>query len=94
MVADLKQLKDKLQGVTLTDIVMEAGIRGGPLRLDTAGFPSNACLNWVCMGSCKRANCQMNHPNLVADAAAIAVYKQIEPGIKQLLERNKRPKQK
>jgi hypothetical protein len=61
---------------------MKAGIRGGPSRLDTAGFPSNACLNWVC------------HPNSVADAAAMAVYKQIEMEIKRLLEMNKRPKQK
>jgi hypothetical protein len=93
--SELKKLKEKLQDVlTLTDIVMEAGVRGGPLRLDTAGFPNNACLNWVCMGSCKRANCHMNHPTSVGEEAALAVYKQIEPGIKRLLETNKRPKQK
>jgi hypothetical protein len=94
MTQDLKKLKEKLEGVTLSDIVMEAGIRGGPSRLDTTGLPNNACLNWICMGSCRRPTCRMTHPTSVPDAAALAIYRQIEPGIKRLLETNKRPKQK
>jgi hypothetical protein len=36
----------------------------------------------------------MNHPISITDVAALAVYKQMEPGIKRLLKTNKRPKQK
>jgi hypothetical protein len=90
---DLRQLKEKLHGVTLTDIVTEAGIRGGPSRLDTNGWPAKACLNWVCMGACKRPGCVNDHPFFVDGGTATMVYKQIKPGIKCLLETNKRPKQ-
>jgi hypothetical protein len=90
--AELKQLKEKLNGVTLTDIVIEAGIQGGPSRLNTNGWPDKACLNWVCMGVCKRLDCLNDHPVSVDNATATTVYKQLEPGIKRLLETNKRPK--
>jgi hypothetical protein len=90
--ADLKQLKEKLNGVTLTDIVIEAGIQGGPSCLNTNGWPNKACLNWVCMGACKTLDCLNDHPTSVDNTTAVTVYKQLEPGIKRLLETNKRPK--
>ena len=45
--APFRQLKTKFNRITLTDIVKEAGVRGGPSALDMAGLPTRTCLNWV-----------------------------------------------
>jgi hypothetical protein len=86
---DFKKLREKFRQLTLTEIAQEAGIRGGPSKLDVTGWPQDGCLNWLCMGICKRSNCRNNHPASVDDAASQAVYKQLEPGIKHLLENGK-----
>jgi hypothetical protein len=91
--ADIKKIKETIQQLTLSDIAKEAGIRGGPSTLNTTGWPNNACLNWLCMGACMRRGCRLNHPTSVDDATATAVYKQLEPGVKRLLETKKRPGQ-
>jgi hypothetical protein len=39
------------------------------------------------MGKCRRRNkCDFEHPTSVEEAAAVAMYKQLEPGIRKLLE--------
>jgi hypothetical protein len=88
----LKRLKEKLARVTLSDIVSEAGISGGPSKLETAGLPAHTCLNWICMGTCKWKTCPNLHPAHVDDTIGTALYKQLEPGIKRLLETGKRPR--
>jgi hypothetical protein len=87
--ADLTRLKENMRGITLSEIVKEANIRGGPTALDTTGWPNNTCLNWIIMGTCARRRCANNHPTSIDAAAATAVYKQLEPGIKRLLESKK-----
>jgi hypothetical protein len=87
-----QQLKDKLSDVTLSDIVYEAGIKGGPSQLTTTGWPSKLCLNWACMGKCPKYKCEFDHPASIDNAVAAVVYRQMEPGIKRLLETGKRPK--
>jgi hypothetical protein len=89
---ELARLRDKMHDVTLSDIVKEAGLRGGPSNLNTSGLPTNCCLNWVCMGVCMRPRCTMSHPEHVDETGALAVYQQIAPGITRLLETGKRPK--
>ena len=88
----LKRLKEAMARVTLTEIVTEAGVSGGPSKLDTTGLPAGTCLNWVCMGECRYKNCRNGHPAAVDDTSANNLYKQIEPGINRLLERGKRPR--
>lgn len=44
------------------------------------------------MGKCKRKKCGLKHPNSVEEATARAIYQQLEPGIKQLLESGKQRK--
>lgn len=84
--ADLTKLKETVRGITLTEIVKEANIQGGPTAIDTTGWPNNTCLNWIIMGTCARQCCTNNHPTSINAAAAVAVYHQLEPGIKRLLE--------
>jgi hypothetical protein len=89
---DFKKLKDKFNRITLTEIATEAGIHGGPSKLNVTGWPTNACLNWLCMGVCKRPTCRNDHPASVNDASSQAVYKQLEAGVKRLLENGKKSK--
>ena len=87
-----RQLKTKFNRLTLSDIVKEAGVRGGPFSLDTAGLPARTCLNWICMGKCTRRPCDNDHPVTVDEAIATTLYAQLEPGIKRMLETGKRPR--
>jgi hypothetical protein len=89
---DFKKLKQKMRRVTLSQITHEAGIRGGPSQLNITGWPPNACLNFLCMGVCRRQSCINDHPTSTDEATAISVYKQLEPGITRLLETGKRSK--
>jgi hypothetical protein len=86
-----RQLKTRMNRLTLSDIVRVAGVRGGPSSLDTAGLPAKTCLNWICMGKCTRRPCYNDHPDTVDEAIATTLYNQLEPGIKRLLD-NKRPR--
>jgi hypothetical protein len=88
----LQQLRERISGITLSDITFEAGFRRGPSSMDTTGFPEGACLNWICMGDCSRPGCLKSHPEQVDEAAAVAVYTQMEPGIKRLLQSGKKPR--
>jgi hypothetical protein len=88
----LQQIKDRFAGVTLSDIVQESGIRGGPLGLNTTGLPPKSCLNWVCMGHCRHCTCQFQHPDHIEEAIAETIFKQMEPGVRRILEAGKRPK--
>jgi hypothetical protein len=84
---ELQKLKKRKPGVTLTLICQAAGLRRGTRDLDRSGLPRKACLNYVCMGKCRRSNkCDFEHPTSVEEAAAVAMYKQLEPGIRKLLE--------
>jgi hypothetical protein len=81
-----------MSNVMLSDIVYEAGLKGGPSQLTTTGW-NNLCLNWACMGKCpKYKKCNLDHPASVDNAVATTVYQQMEPGIKRLLETGKKPK--
>jgi hypothetical protein len=88
---DITKLRNKISDVTLSDIVREAGLKGGPSNLNTGGLPTNCCLNWVCMGGCMRPRCTMTHPESIDETAATAVYQQIAPGVARLLETGKKP---
>ena len=90
--APFRQLKTKFNRITLTAIVKEAGVRGGPSALDMAGLPARTCLNWICMGKCNRRPCTNDHPVTVAEGIATTLYAQLEPGIKRILETGKRPR--
>ena len=85
---DLKELKNKISRLTLSQIALEAGIRGGPSRLNITGWPARTCLNWVCMGACRRQGCGNEHPATVDDTTSANVYKQLDPGIRKLLQGN------
>jgi hypothetical protein len=89
---ELQQLKAKMSNVTLSDIVYEAGLKCGPSQLTTTGWHNNLCLNWACMGKCPKYKCNFDHLASVGNAVAATVYKQMEPGIKRLLETGKKPK--
>jgi hypothetical protein len=89
---ELQQLKAKMSDVMLSDIVYEAGLKGGPSQLTTTGWHNNLCLNWACMGKCPKYKCDFDHPTSVDNAVATTVYQQMEPGIKRLLETGKKPK--
>jgi hypothetical protein len=91
-VTPLQQLREKISGLTLSDITSEAGFHRGPSSMDTTGLPEGACLNWICMGSCSRPDCRKSHPEQVDEAAAAAIYAQLEPGIKRLLQSGKKPR--
>lgn len=73
----------------LNDMVSEAGIQGGPQRLDVTGLPANVCLNYLCFGSCAWAKCKRNHVHDVDDAAVTALFQQLEPGIVRLADKKK-----
>jgi hypothetical protein len=89
----LRQLKDKFEGITLSEIAKEeAGVRGGPYEIDVTGLPSKSCLNWVCMDKCNHRSCGFRHPEHVKEATAEAIFKQMEPGVRRILETGKRPK--
>lgn len=38
------------------------------------------------MGKCRRRKCALKHPTKVEEATARAIYQQLEPGIKRLIE--------
>jgi hypothetical protein len=44
------------------------------------------------MGKCPKYKCEFDHPASIDNAVAAVVYRQMEPGIKRLLETGKRPK--
>ena len=88
----LRKVKEKLSGVTLSDIACEAGIRGGPKSIDIPGVASGTCLNWLVMGQCMLLKCKNNHPASLDDTAAMALYSALEPGMKRLIETGKRPR--
>ena len=88
----LRKVKEKLSGVTLSDIACEAGIRGGPKSIDIPGIASGTCLNWLVMGQCMLPKCKNNHPASLDDTAATALYSALEPGMKRLIETGKRPR--
>jgi hypothetical protein len=88
----LRQLKDKFEGITLSEIAKEAGIRGGPSGIDVTGLPSKSCLNWVCMGKCNRHSCGFHHPEHIEESTTEAIFKQMEPGVRRILETGKRQK--
>jgi hypothetical protein len=90
---EFQKLKRKMTALTLTNICREAGLSRGPTDLNISGWPARTCLNYVCMGKCKRGTkCVNDHPDSVDEATARAVYQQLEPGIKRLLESGKRSK--
>jgi hypothetical protein len=89
--AELQKLKKRKPGLTLSQICRAAGLRRGTSELNRSGWPNNVCLNYVCMGKCKRRDrCDFDHPTSVQEAAAVAMYQQLEPGIKRLLESDKK----
>jgi hypothetical protein len=88
----LKPIKEKFENIALSEIAKEAGIRGGPSGMDVSGLPARACLNWVCMGKCMRHICGFTHPDQVDEETAEALFKQLEPGVRRILETGKRPK--
>jgi hypothetical protein len=85
---DMKTLRTKFSRVTLTGIVKEAGLTGRPSKLDIKNWAPTTCLNWVCMGRCRKEQCQNQHPTDVDEATASHVYKQLEPGIKKIIAGN------
>jgi hypothetical protein len=88
----LRQIREKFHDITLSEIAKEAGIRGGPSGIDVSGLPARSCLNYVCMGKCTRGNCDFNHPDQIDDATAEALLKQLEPGIRRIMDTGKRPR--
>jgi hypothetical protein len=88
----LQDVRNKFRGITLNEIIREAGVREGTSGLDTTGLVARPCMTWICMGQCHRPACTYNHPDTVSDAAAEALYKQIEGGLTRILESGKRPK--
>jgi hypothetical protein len=86
---ELETLKKARPHLTLTRICREAGISRGPSGLNRSGWPNNVCLNYVCMGKCRRRKCALEHPTKVEEATARAIYQQLEPGIKRLIELSK-----
>jgi hypothetical protein len=87
----LKDLRAKFSGITLNEISREAGIREGASGIDTTGLPERTCMTWICMGQCSRPHCVFQHPEHVNEAVAEGIYKQLEPGVKRIMEAGKRP---
>jgi hypothetical protein len=92
--ADMKTIKATIAGITLSDIVREAGLKGGPSALKKPGWSADVCLNWTIMGECKRNGCKNQHPTAVDNATAAEIHKQLEPGIQRLLITKKKPSRK
>ena len=67
----------------------EAGIQGGLQRVDVTGLPANACLNYLCYGTCNWAQCKRDHVHDADESALQALFKQLEPGIKRLADKKK-----
>jgi hypothetical protein len=45
------------------------------------------------MGKCTRGGCNFNHTDQqIEEATAEAIFKQLEPGIRRILDTGKRPK--
>jgi hypothetical protein len=85
--SEFQKLKKKKPWLTLTTLCRAAGLARGTGSLKRNGWPDNVCLNYICMGKCKRRNtCGFEHPTSVEEATAVAMYQQLEPGIKKLLE--------
>jgi hypothetical protein len=89
----LREVKDKLSGITLSGIACEAGIQGGPKSINIPGIATGTCLNWIVMGQCMLPKCKHNHPSsLDANMAATALYHALERGMKRLMETGTRPR--
>jgi hypothetical protein len=89
----IRPLREKFHDITLSEIAKEAGIRGGPSGIDVSGLPARPCLNYICMGKCTRGGCNFNHTDQqIEEATAEAIFKQLEPGIRRILDTGKRPK--
>jgi hypothetical protein len=82
----LKDLRAKFSGITLNEISREAGIREGASGIDTSGLPEWTCMTWICMGQCCRPHCVFQHPESIEETVADAIYKQLEPGVKRIME--------
>jgi hypothetical protein len=74
--------------IRMSELASEAGIQGGLQGLNVPGLPTNACLTYICLGSCAWPKCPRDHIN-VDDAAVTALFKQLEPGITRLADKKK-----
>ena len=81
------------KGRVLTEIFSEAGIGGGGGdKLNLTGLPDDLCLRYLILGRCsggkKNHECNRAHPTTsVSTKAAEAVFRQIEPGLKCIADK-------
>ena len=77
----------------MRDLMDKTGIPGGQNGLNLSGLPENICLRYLILGQCHSTtihDCKRHHPmNEVSKEGAESLFKQIEPAIKWVGDKNK-----
>ena len=78
----------------MRELLENTGILGDQNGLNLMALPENICLHWLLLGQCHLTpnnDCKHNHPmTKISKEGAKALFKQLEPGLKQMADKNKR----
>jgi hypothetical protein len=89
----LRDLKNR-RGRVMKELIEKAGIPGGQNGLNLTALPENICLRYLLLGQCHSTpnnDCKRNHPTTeISKEGAETLFKQLEPGLKRMADKNKR----
>ena len=89
----LHEFKGK-RGRVMRELMEKAGIPGGQNGLNLSALPANICLRYLLLGQCISTppyECKRHHPhNEISKEGVDSLYKQLEPALKRMADRNKR----